>query len=294
MHSSSRSQRGLRCAALFAALAWLLNSCADIIPDDSNSDAAHEDSLPAPNQPPNASNREPLAAFDELIPLTASDSFWYLKDDLESLSDTSAVGFVGRITGYVERIKTIPYSKDTPAEDRGYDVYDGVMFTVDELLTGEIKSGNGTVTVALRTLVLNPDATPRSRIWEDPMELIRSGIEGRYSQDRPSFLVYVTEDTEAHSPFYNSGYYFFNTPGGVAPMLDGDRIGYALDRPLARPVVAEDGVYRQIDHGLTLDDARAVGRVVENDNTPASDGDTPDPFGDLTPGEPGPVGVPNG
>lgn len=34
-------------------------------------------------------------------------------------------------------------------------------------------------------------------------------------------------------------------------MLDGERIEYAGDMPLDRPVVIEDGEYRQIDHWLT-------------------------------------------
>ncbi len=217
-----------------------------------------------------ASNKDSIAVLDTSIPLTASYSYWYLKEDLKSLSDTSALGFVGRITGYVERIKTLPNSSDTPAEDRGYDVYDGIVFTVDELLTGEIPASSNIVTVAVRTLVLNPDSTIRFRIWEDPMDTIKPGIEARSRLRNPSYIVYLTEDTEERSPFYGSGYYFFNTPGGVAPMLDEERIGYAEDVPLARPVTVEDGEYRQIDHELTLDDARAVGRVVESDNSTTS------------------------
>ena len=277
-------------AALLVAVTGILGSCAEDSGDNSVADIAQE-TLQAEADHPSNSSLHGLAAFDESIPLTASESYWYLKDDLQSLSDTSALGFVGRITGYVESIKTLPYSDDTPAEDRGYDVYDGIVFSVDELLTGELDPSTGTVTVATRTLVLNPDATPRFRIREESMETVLLGIEGRHEQDGPSYLVYVTEDQETYSPFYNSGYYFFNTPGGVAPMLDGERIGNAADRPLARPVVVEDGVYRQIDHGLTLADARAVGRVVDSGNSPSTGGDASDPFDDLTPGDTGPVGV---
>ncbi len=123
------------------------------------------------------------------------------------------------------------------------------------------------------------------------METVKLGIERRDRQDGPSYLVYVTEDTETYSPFYDSGYYLFNTPGGIAPMLDGERIGNAADRPLAPPVVVEDGMYRQTDHGLTLGDARAVGRVAEDENGRSSDGAVPDPLSDLVPGDVGPVGA---
>jgi hypothetical protein len=233
--------------------------------------------------------QEPLA-YDESIPETVVEAYWYLKDDLEELSRTSALAFIGRVTGYVERIKVLRLSADVPAEDRGFDVYDGVVFTVDELLIGDLPSGDMTVTVAVRRLFLNPDGSPRFRLSPSPIETVEPGIAARDTPDGPTYIVYVTEDKETYSPFYDSGYYHFNTPGGVAPMLDGEKIGVAADRPLARPVVTEGGVYRQTDHGLNLDDARTAARVVEQEGDAPGSG----PGDDVTPEGPGPVGETGG
>lgn len=231
-----------------------------------------------------------LLAYDESIPATDTESWWALYDDLESLSHSADLGFVGQVIGYVERVKVVSHSEEVPAVHRGANVYDAIVFAIDEILVGD-KFGSDTVSVAVRRLILNPDGTPRYRVNESPIEILEPGITARGSLDKPTYIVYLTEDEEVYSPFYNSGYYFFNTPGGVAPMLDGERIGNAVDRPLARPVVVEDGVYRQVDHGLTLDDARAVGRVAESEISPPSDSDPPDPLGDLTPADIGPLGV---
>lgn len=226
----------------------------------------------------------PLMAYDESIPLTSTEAYWYMKDSLEELSSTSALAFVGRVTDYVERIKVVADSEEVPAEDRGFDVFDGVVFTVDELLLGSLPPGGTTVTVAVRTLILNPDGSPRFRVSMSPIETVEPGIAARDSLEQPSYLVYVTEDLETYSPFYNSGYYHFNTPGGVAPMLASDRIGVAADRPLARPVVVEDGVYTEIEHGLTLTDARGAARATEGED----DSSGPNPVDDLAPEGPGP------
>ena len=268
----------------------------DEVPTDEHIDSSvgNPAEILQPAEPATSIPTEDLMAYDQSIPLTDTEGWWVLYDDLESLSGTSTLAFVGRIIGYQERIRVVPHSIEVPAVHRGANVYDAIIFAIDEVLVGEDDPRQNAVSVAVRRLILNPDGTARFRVSESPIETVEPGIAARNMSDKPSYIVYVTEDQETYSPFYDSGYYFFNTPGGVAPMLGGERIGYALDRPLARPVVVEDGVYRQIDHGLTLDDARAVGRVVETENTPASDGDSPDPLGDLTPSEPSPVGVVDG
>ena len=231
-----------------------------------------------------------LLAYDESIPMIEVEYYWYLKDDLEELSRTSALGFTGRVTGYVEGAMVLPSAAEVPADDQGYDVYDGIVFTVDELLVGSLPPNKETVTVVVRRLFLNSDRTPRFRLSSSLIETVDPGIASRNTLDGPTYIVYVTEEDETRSPFYDSGYYFFNTPGGVAPMLDGGKIGNAADRPLAPLVVVEDGGYRRTGHELTLKDARAVARALEAEAgqgewVPAS------PFGVGDSDETGPVGV---
>ena len=149
-----------------------------------------------------------------------------------------------------------------PERDKGYDVYDGVVFTVNEVLSGELSQGENTVTVAIPALMVDLDYKPRFRILESPFEIVEPGIQARATADGPTYLVYVIEAEDDRSVFYKSGYFFFNTPGGVAPVLDDGKIGVGADRPLARPVVVENGTYRQIDHELELDDARAAAQTV--------------------------------
>lgn len=233
--------------------------------------------------------QEPMA-YDESIPETVVDAYWYMKDDLEELSRTSALVFTGRVTGYVERIKVLPSAAEVPGEDRGFDVYDGVVFSVDELLLGDLAPDENTVTVAVRRLFLNADGSPRYRLSPSPIETVEPGITARDSSDGPTYIVFVTEDRETYSPFYESGYYHFNTPGGVAPMLDSDKIGVAAGRPLARPVVTESGVSRTIDHGLTLDSARTVTQVLEAEAGPG-EWVPVGPFDVMDPDELGPVGT---
>lgn len=236
--------------------------------------------------------REPMA-YDESIPETVVHAYWYVKDDLEELSRTSALAFTGRVTGYVERIKILPSPAEAPAEDRGFDVYDGIVFSVDELLLGDLAPDEDTVTVAVRRLFLNADGSPRYRLSPSPIETVETGIAARGSSGGPTYIVYVTEDRETYSPFYESGYYHFNTPGGVAPMLDDEKIGVAAGRPLARPVVAEGGVHRTIDHGLTLDSARTVARVLEAEAGPG-EWVPAGPFDVMDSDELGPVGTTDG
>lgn len=75
-------------------------------------------------------------------------------------------------------------------------------------------------------------------------------------------------------------------------MLDGDRIGVAAGRPLARPVVIENGVHTEIDHGLTLTDARGAARATESEE----DSSGANPVDDLVPegSDSGPAGSTGG
>ena len=219
-----------------------------------------------------------FAAYDESIPETSmSASYWVTHDDLNSLTRSSDIAFVGRITDYTEAVLVVP---DDPAEepDPTVDVYDGVVFTVDELLVGELPAGETQVTIATRVLLRNKDGTPRFRVSASPIEIVRPGIFARNEPDRQRYIVYALAGHKG-TPFYATGTYFFNTPGGVAPVLANDRIGIGAARPLAG-ALEEAGIEGAIategegtgtptvgpgsepaDSGLELDDARTAART---------------------------------
>ena len=69
-----------------------------------------------------------FTAYDESIPETSMHPYWVAHDDLNSLTRSSDIAFVGRITDYTEAVLVVP---DDPAEEPNptIDVYDGVVFT---------------------------------------------------------------------------------------------------------------------------------------------------------------------
>ena len=173
-----------------------------------------------------------FAAYDESIPETSmSASYWVAHDDLNSLTRSSDIAFVGRITDYTEAVFVV-HDDPTEEPDPTATVYDGVVFTVDELLVGELPAGETRVTIATRVLLRNKDGTPRFRVSASPIEIVRPGIFARNEPDRQRYIVYALAGHKG-TPFYANGIYFFNTPGGVAPVLANDRIGIGAAQPLA-------------------------------------------------------------
>lgn len=211
-----------------------------------------------------------FAAYDESIPETLIHPYWVAHDDLNSLTRSSDIAFVGRITDYTEAVLVVP---DDPAEepDPTVDVYDGVVFTIDELLVGELPAGETQVIIATRVLLKNTDGTPRFRVSASPIEIVRPGIFARNEPDRQSYIVYALAGHKG-TPFYATGVYFFNTPGGVAPILANDRIGIGAARPLAGAIEEaenEDAIATEgegtgtpaVGPGLELGDARIAART---------------------------------
>lgn len=241
-------------------------------------DTAKLSNAPTPGYPQGVESMAGFAAYDESIPETSmSASYWVAHDDLNSLSRSSDIAFVGRITDYTEAVLVVP---DDPVEepDPTATVYDGVVFTVDELLVGELPAGKTQVTIATRVLLRNTDGTPRFRVSATPIEIVRPGIFARNEPDRQRYIVYALAGRKG-SLSYAAGVYFFNTPGGVAPVWANDRIGLGADRPLAGALkeagnegtIATEGEgtgtpavgpgSEPADSGLELDDARTAARA---------------------------------
>ena len=116
---------------------------------------------PTTAQPPTTrdddseSPRAGLAILDETVPAEDTHGdYWPRYDDLRSISCASDVVFVGRITGYTEKLLTISPGPEDPDPARISDVLDGLVFTVDELLIGDL-GGLPQLTVAFLALTVN-------------------------------------------------------------------------------------------------------------------------------------------
>ncbi len=222
-------------------------------------------------------------AYDESIPMTAYARYEWLHDDLGSLAEASDLVFVGRVTDYVERVVIVPQSAEDPW---GFpEVYDGVVFTVDELIAGTLPDGDTKVTIGTFAYSLNRDGSPRHRILDRPIGIVRTGIEQRNLLDGPRYLVYASRahpDSVRHRP----DLFFFNTAGGVVEILDDDGLGIGEDSPFHRRWQVTDGVGSFVSQGFSLDDARVAARV--NEEGPSTPGEGP--VDDLPGDGSGPVG----
>ena len=146
------------------------------------------------------SPRAGLAILDESIPAEDTHGdYWPKYDDLRSITCASDVTFVGPISGYTERLLTISPGSEDPDPARISDVLDGLVFTVDELLLGDV-GGSDQLTVAFLALRMKEDGSPHSRVVGAPFGVIRPGIEQIDDPDGPLYLVYAVAD-EAASPF---------------------------------------------------------------------------------------------
>jgi len=221
-----------------------------------------------------------FAAYDESIPETSMYISWVLHDDLKSLSRSSDIAFVGRVTGYTEEVLVV-HDDPTEEPDPTATVYDGVVFTVDEILVGELTTGESQATIATPVLLRNTDGTNRFRVSVSPIEIVRPGIFARNEPDRQRYIVYALAGHKG-TPFYAAGVYFFNTSGGVAPILANDRIGRGAAWPLTgaleetgdEDAIATDGEGTSTpaagpglaDSGLELDDARTAAHHQEQED----------------------------
>ena len=195
-----------------------------------------------------ADARTGLAVLDESIPaVDIHGDYWPEYDDLRSITCASDIAFIGRITGYRERLLTVPPDPDDPDPSQ-LDVLDGLVFTVDELLVGDLDEGTGKVTVAFLALTVNEDGSPHSRIVGAPFGVIRPGIVQRDDPDRSRYLVYAVA-AEARSPLHGQGVFYFKTNGGVAPVLADGSLGKGADRPFWP------------GHGFEVKDARVAARA---------------------------------
>lgn len=191
-----------------------------------------------------------LAVLDETIPPEdIHGGYWPTYGDLRSISCASDVTFVGRITGYIEGLVIVPPDAEDPDPAGVSDVFDGVVFTVDDLLVGDVGDAVE-VTVAFRAFTVNSDGSSRSRVTGAPLGVIRPGIEQRDDPDGPRYLVYALA-SEEDSGLHLVGVLWFNTSGGVTEVLEDGSLATGADKPFWR------------GHRLGLADAQQAAQAAE-------------------------------
>ena len=222
-----------------------------------------------------------LATYDESIPDGGYDAYYIYHQDLESLSGASDIIFTGRITDYIESALAVPLS-DTASIGLQIDIFDGIVFTVDELLAGELPADTSEITILTFAMVTDADGDPMVRISDSPIEVVRSGIEQRNLPDGPTYLVYALQEDNQSSPFYRSDFYYFNTPGSIVEVLDDGFLGIGVDKPLSSVRVTEGDTSGPVNSLLLADVRGAVNVTQETNDLPGSQPQNEGPGGLLT------------
>ena len=235
---------------------------------------------------PVAAGTEGLATYDENIPDGGYSAYYIYHQDLESLSLASDIIFTGRITNYIESVLTVP-DPDTASIGLQIDVYDGIVFTVDEVIVGELPANTQEITILTFAMITDEQGAPMVRISDSPVEVIRSGIEQRNLPDGPTYLVYALQEDDQSSPFYRSDFYYFNTPGSVVQVMDDGLLGVGVDKPLNSVRVTEGDTSGPVNSLLLADVRGAVNVTQETNDLPGSQPQNEGPGGLLTDSTPG-------
>ena len=232
-----------------------------------------------------------LATYDESIPDGGYSAFYIYHENLKSLSLASDIIFTGRITNYIESILTVP-DPDTASIGLQIDVYDGIVFTVDEVIAGEIPANTQEITMLTFAMITDGQGAPMVRISDSPVEVVRSGIEQRNLPDGPVYLVFALREDDPSSPFYRHDFYYFNTPGSVVKVMDNGLLGVGVDKPLSSARVTDGEISEDINSLVMADVRGAVNVTQEINDSPGPQPQNEVPGGlltDSTPGQTDPV-----
>ena len=165
-----------------------------------------------------------LAVLDETIPEGPHGDYFPSDPSLTWLTCRSDIAWIGRITGYAENLLTTAL---WGPESRFRDVYDGLIFSVDELLVGDLDSGERP-TIAFWALVVNEDGTPYARANARMFSILRPGVVQRESEDQPRYLVYGRAARGGIPGDVPGAFHLTHGPYGVARVReDGSLDGYA-------------------------------------------------------------------
>ncbi len=193
--------------------------------------------------------------------------------EIQALSDSSDLIFVGHITGYVQDVKRFKFGVDTQSatpdqeleleriiegfgDPAPYEIWEGVEFTVSEVLHGELPNDTPRVTVLRPALVVSEDGSRQMRIFDPPMSTVQPGVFARDADERPTYVVFVKS-----SDLFGTDSYVFNTGGGAARIRSDGTLGQGMSSPFAMTIHG-DSLH---PHKLTLDDVRSAAENASQD-----------------------------
>ena len=229
---------------------------------------------------------EGLATYDESIPDGGYEAYYIYHQNVKSLSRASDIIFIGRITNYIESALKVP-QLETASIGLQTNVYDGIVFTVDELLAGELPLNTREITVLTFALITDAQGSPMVKISDSPIEVVRSGIEQRNLPDGPTYLVFAVQEEDQSSPFYRSDFYYFNTPGSVVQVMDNGLLGVGVDKPLNTTGATDIESSEPVNSLLMADIRSAVNVTQESGDPPGAEPQNEVPGGLLTDSTPG-------
>ena len=155
---------------------------------------------------------EPARFFDESLPLTDLGDSYESFGDVGELEADSDLVFVGRVAGTVRGV-----NRWAPAGGGGLVVeYDGVVFTVEEVLAGNTDLVGTELTVE-HPAVVTTDSLGPERVESAPIGLLRQGVErAEKGLKSARYLVFVKKDALPDG----TEFVLFNTPGGLVELAD--------------------------------------------------------------------------
>ncbi len=223
---------------------------------------------------------EGLATFDETIPDSHSHSYYVYLETVEALTIESDLVFIGRITDYIES-----HIKVTSPEYLfgQIDIFDAIVFTVDEIVAGEVAQGDenqGKPKINLLNLALITDSqgTPTARVQESPIETLIPGIKQRNLPDGPSYLVFAERLNDPQSRLYGESNYGLITDASVVRVFEGGKLGVGAGSPLNVAVTSETDTNDASEpvNVLNLEDIRAAtARAIEPTGSENSENNNP-------------------
>ena len=231
--------------------------------------SAYQDTIDPSNRvetaEPVAAGTQGLATYDESIPDAGYHAYYIYHQDVDALSASSDLVFIGRITDYKESVLTVAFTDmaSTPLGVQS-DIHDGVVFTVEELIAGELPSNTKEVTMLTHALIVDAAGDPMVRISASPIEVLRSGIEQRNLSDGPRYLVFAIQN-DPTGPYYGPNIFSFNTPGSVVRVLNDGILSVGVDMPLNSAKTTEDETAEPVN-ALTLADIRSAVNVTHENN----------------------------
>ncbi len=250
------------CGGFAAALALAVSACSGPIQPSGDGETAI---VPASVARSPGDNRfyDPAASGDLLQVLLAE------YDEFDDFAREVDLVFTGRIVDTKRDFAILGPSTDFP--DGVQLTYDGIVFEIEDILSGEERDESGLVTIAHPVLqrVIVDDEFQHWPISLEPIALVRDGVErSEFGEQSPLYLVFAEEQG------FNDGprELVFTGPGSVALIEEGTGKVLPTDSPPFNLVQLRYGRVATVDYVRELiDDGPPLAVVSDEDKKEASE-----------------------